>query len=254
MSRWGALAVAAAVVSAACGPAPASPSGSPRVSASATASAAAGPCASVRVTTAIAEVPPACAALWAPYGVTKVPPVDLLQGTPTPPPVIDETNGAVPQATADAWALALNHAGMWSQWSEANLQYQLTLHIEGPQVVNVQIDQLLRAGTAVIDPPCDEFGVSYHLRPVDADLSRFLQQYGERTAGRYAFVLDLPGPCVIEMAKPDGSRQNLYSAPGPLTSLVAGRLVSDAQLGTLWFVDAGGLCTRPGAPSSWCSP
>src|SRR5438105_14767816 len=38
-----------------------------------------GPCATVKTTTSIDQVPTACAALWAPYDVTKVPPPDILQ-------------------------------------------------------------------------------------------------------------------------------------------------------------------------------
>ncbi len=73
-------------------------------------SAAAGPCASVRTTTAIDQVPPACAALWAPYGVTKVPPANLTDATPAPPAVVNATNGAVSDADARAWAMAANRA------------------------------------------------------------------------------------------------------------------------------------------------
>ena len=251
--RRSSVVVALAALCAACG----SPSGggspTPSARASASASAAAGPCASVIVTTPIASVPAACAALWAPYGVTKVPPANLLDGTPAPPTVVDETGGAVPQATADAWALALNHAGMWSQWSEANLQYGLTLHYEGAAVVNTQIDQLLRAGTAVIDPACDEFGTKYTLKPVDASLVQFLARYGERTSGAYAFVASYPGPCEIDKVNPDGSRQAIVAATDPVTSLIGGQLVDDPVLASLWISDAGGVCTTKGAPANWCA-
>lgn len=65
-------------------------------------SAAAGPCASVTTTTAIADVPAACAALWAPYGVTKVPPANLTDATPGPPAeVINASGGSLSGSRLD---------------------------------------------------------------------------------------------------------------------------------------------------------
>src|SRR3979411_1282610 len=93
-----------------------------------------GPCASVKTTTAIVDVPPACAALWAPYQVTKVPPPDILQQerVPLAPPVKNSTNGAVSDADAQLWANADNAGSGWFKWAEANGQPGLIRYLAGP--------------------------------------------------------------------------------------------------------------------------
>ena len=87
-------------------------------------------------TTAIDQVPAACAALWAPYGVTKVPPANLTDSTPPPPTVVNATNGAVSDATLRAWALASNRDCALVQWAETNDQISIAYaYLEGPGLV-----------------------------------------------------------------------------------------------------------------------
>ena len=108
-----------------CSSSPASAPSSSGASPSATASGRpGGPCASVVTTTPIGDVPAACAALWAPYGVTKVPPYDILseEHVPAAPPVQNMTDGAVSDATAQLWANASNRGSGWYEWAEANDQ------------------------------------------------------------------------------------------------------------------------------------
>ncbi len=215
-------------------------------------SAAAGPCASVRTTTAIDQVPAACAALWAPYGVTKVPPANLTDSTPVPPAVVNATNGAASDADAQAWALAANRTGMWLQWSEANDQYGLTTRLEGPRVVNARLDQLMRAGVSITDPNCDVFAARYRLFPMTADGQRFLTSFGEVSTAPFVLVASYSGPCSLLAHFPDGRAETLFPAPGEVVTVLAGTTRHDPLLGDLWFVDAGALCSHSGAPVAWC--
>lgn len=216
-------------------------------------SAAAGPCASVTTTTPIEQVPPACAALWAPYGVTKVPPANLTDSTPQAPPVVNGTHGAVTDAASDAWAMAANRTGTWLRWSEVNDQYQLTTHIESTQVVNATVDRLMRSGTSVIDPACDLFADKYSLFPMTAEGSRFFTSFGEVTHDEYVLVEHYPGPCAILGKSPSGSTQTVLATPNSIVSISAGTLRHDPLLGDLWFGDGAAFCSDRGAPTSWCS-
>ena len=237
-----------------CGtPAP-SPSTTPRPTSSALPrpSAAAGACASVTTTTAIDQVPAACATLWAPYGVTKVPPANLTDSTPAPPLVVNATNGAVSDADARAWALAANRTSVWLRWSEANGQAGLTTHVEGTRVINATIDQLMRAGVAVREPDCDLFANRYGLFPITPSGKGFLTSLGEVTMASFVLVGRYTGPCSLTAQYPDGRLETLFPAPGEVTTILAGSLRHDPLLGDLWFVDAGSVCSNPGAPVSWC--
>jgi hypothetical protein len=204
-------------------------------------------------TTPIDQVPAACAALWAPYGVTKVPPSNLTDATPTPPPVVNGTGGAVTDAVAQAWAVAVNRTGMWLRWSEANDQYELTTYIESRQVVNAAIDQVMRHGTSVIDPDCDLFATEYRLFPLTAQGSAFFTSFGQITHDSYVLVEQYPGPCAILGKDPTGNTQTLVSTPNSIVSVSAGNVRHDPLLGDIWFADGAAFCSNRGAPTAWCS-
>lgn len=243
------------VAASACGSTPTPPSRttSPSPSAAPRPSAAAGPCASVTTTTDIGSVPPACAALWAPYGVTKVPPANLTDSTPVPPVVVNATNGAVSDTDARTWALAANRAGVWLQWSEANDQYGLTTRIEGPQVVNGQIDGYMRHGISVQDPSCDLFASRYVLVRMDAAGRAFFGAFGEPTSAAWVFVEEYPGPCAITGIAGSSPPTTLLATPSPTKSLSSGALMSDPLLGAIWYGVGAGFCTDRGAPANWCN-
>ena len=217
-------------------------------------SAAAGACASVTTTTPIEQVPAACAALWAPYGVTKVPPANLTDSTPVPPSVVNATGGAISDADAAAWALAVNRTGEWLRWSEAYGQYQLTNHIESSQVVNAAIDQAMRQGMSVIDPECDLFAQKYVLYPMTAAGHTFFSSFGQVTHDQFVFVESYPAPCAILERNGTGPPQTLLSTQLAVVSVSAGAVRHDAVLGDIWFGDGTAFCTSRGAPTAWCSP
>ncbi len=229
-----------------------SASPSPRSTVASRPSVAAGPCASVTTTTDIGRVPPACAALWAPYGVTKVPPANLTDSTPTPPLVVNGTGAVLSDADARAWALAANRTGVWLRWSELNDQYALTPRLESSRVVNATLDRLMRGGTSVIDPDCDLFAQKYALFPMTSVGTQFFSSFGEATRDAYVFVEHYPGPCAILGKTSAGGPQTVAATPNATVSVSAGTFRHDQLLGDLWFADGAAFCTDRGAPPIWC--
>src|SRR5438132_9837578 len=116
-----------------------------------------GPCATVKTTTSIDQVPTACAALWAPYDVTKVPPPDIIQQERVPPAphVVNKTNGAVSDAEAQSWANASNNGSGWFKWAEANDQPGFLTHLEVIADVLPAEQLALSRGAYVTQPDCN---------------------------------------------------------------------------------------------------
>ena len=249
-------AVATAAVIAGCGgssPSPRSTASSSAPSAAPRPSAAVGPCASVTTTTPIAQVPPACAALWAPYGVTKVPPANLTDATPVPPEVVNATNGAVSDADARAWALAANRGSVWYRWAEANIQPSLLGRL-GLVSLDPPVErEALAQGVSIQQPDCAIFPIRFSLFPVGASELQFLTSLGEVPTGKFALVGSFPGSCVVTGVTTGGQTKTIatYSSAG--TTFFIGTLTQDPALGVLWFVSGGANCLDRGAPTRWCT-
>jgi hypothetical protein len=141
---------------------------------------------------------------------------------------------------------------MWLRWSEANDQFGLTTRIEGSQVVNAQIDRLLRQGTVVSDPDCDLFAQKYELFQMTPEGKRFFSSFGEATQDRYVLVEHYPGPCAITGTGASGHVQTLLSTPNATVSISAGQFRQDPMLGAIWFGDGAAFCSDRGAPTTWC--
>ena len=214
-----------------------------------------GPCASVKTTTAIADVPPACAALWAPYQVTKVPPPDILlqEHVPLAPPVKNMTNGAVSDADAQLWANASNRGSGWYKWAEANDQPAFLRHLVGPALIPADEQQALAAGATIQLADCNLFPTRNALYPVSASAQAFFGRKGLPTHNRFALVVAYPGPCAENVTYPDGRTQTIQASTGPSVVFVAGEFRADTLLGPLWYADSSGSCQdTAGPPPEWC--
>jgi hypothetical protein len=252
--RIGTVAVAAMVAS--CGtPAPHSTaSPTPHSTTPPRPSAAAGPCASVMATTPIAQVPAACAALWAPYGVTKVPPANLTDATPSTPQVVNETQGAVSDAQLAQWILASNRDSLWYRWAEANDQASVM-----PRLGVVALDppvelQAMAAHEPISQPDCALFPNKVAVFPITADDRRFFVAHAQTVSDSYVFVGAYPGPCTVTATNSSGQTITLASYPTAGTTFFASHLVADPLLGPLLYYDGSGSCSESGAPPQWCQP
>src|SRR5205807_9871706 len=179
--------------------------GTPRVTATPSASPS-GPCASVRTTTAIEDVPPACAALWRPYGVTKVPPPDILQQehVPPAPPVRNKTGGAVSDAEAQHWADASNYESGWVKWAEANDEPGLLRHLSGPAVILPAEVAALEQGATIAQPDCNLYPSAVAVFRVSQLDNSYLARKGLPTDNSFAIVDVATGPCSARATYPDG--------------------------------------------------
>jgi hypothetical protein len=215
--------------------------------------AAAGPCASVTMTTDIGQVPAACAALWAPYGVTKVPPVNLTNATPTPPGVTNATNGAATNVDAAAWTQASNRGAVWYRWSEANDQPSLFAKFVNLSLVPASELQALGASGTVSQPDCAIFPVKEALFEDGPDGVRYFASFGQAVRGDAVLVAMFPGPCSVTATTATGQVRTIAAYPSAGVTFFAGHVVEDPMLGTLWFTDGAGNCQQGAPPNAWCT-
>ncbi len=237
-----------------CGnPAP-TPTATPRPTATTASrpSAAAGPCASITTTTPIGQVPDACAALWAPYGVTKVPPANLTDSTPPPPTVVNGTNGALSEADVDKLIVASNRDSLWYRWAEANDQVELMSHLGLVRLDPPAELQAMAASEPIAQPDCALFPTRASVFPITSADRRFFASQPETTADSYVFVGTHSGPCTVTASSSSGQSVTLAYYPSTGVTFFAGHEVQDPLLGPLLFYDGAGNCTQAAAPSSWC--
>ena len=257
LERLAMLALTGSIVLATgCAPAARSPATAKPHATSFSPARAGGPCASVKTTTPITDVPQACAELWAPYQVTEVPPADILEQehVPLAPPVVNRTNGAVSDAEAQRWANASNRDSGWYKWAYAYTQPGLLLKLVGPALIPGVDEIALGNGAEILVPDCDLYPTSYQLFRIGEDGRTYFERKRLPTDDAYTFVVTFTGPCKVRTTYPDGHVTYRQAFAGPTVVFEPGALRSDRILGDLWFGDAGGGCDDPsGPPAEWCS-
>jgi len=203
----------------------------------------------------IDDVAPACQARWVPYGVTEVPPANELtiEHVPNAPAVVNMTDGAVTDATAQHWANASNWDSGWWQWAQAHGQLFMLRNLVGPALIPVAEVEALQHGGTVAQPDCNLYPVSSTLFAVgDAGRAYFARKHLP-TDDTYVFVVVYRGPCSETLKTADGVTSSIVDFTENTTVFAPGTLRSDPVLGDLWFADAGGNCQDPlGPPPVWC--
>jgi hypothetical protein len=214
-----------------------------------------GPCSGVTTTTPIEDVALACQELWLPYGVTAVPPANELQRlhVPDAPTVVNMTDGAVADTTAQHWADASNWDSGWWKWAQANSQLFMLRNLVGPALIPVAEVDALQDGGSVAQPDCNLYPISSKLFAVgDAGRAYFARKHLP-TDDMYVFVAVYRGPCSEVVKTVDGQTTSIVDFTENTTVFTPGVFRSDPVLGDLWFADAGGDCQDPtGPPPAWC--
>jgi hypothetical protein len=210
----------------------------------------------VHVTTPIEQVPAACAALWSPYQVTKVPPPDILrqEHVPAAPPVRNMTSGAVSDAVAQHWVDANNFDNGWFKWAEANGQLTFLSHLSGLDVISPKESAALAQGATIDQPNCNLYPPQVSVFAVGDDGNAYFARKGLPTDNRYVLVAVVSGPCIATATYPDGHSMAITELTQTTTVFAPGVLRNDPLLGDIWFSDAGGNCYDPaGPPHEWCA-
>ena len=215
-----------------------------------------GPCSDVTMTTSIDDVGLACQELWAPYGVTEVPPSNELkiERVPDAPTVVNMTDGAVSDATAQHWADASNWDSGWWKWAQANDQLFVLAqpcwsgaHPRGrgrgtPERRNRRSTRLQSLSASarrcsLSAMRAERTSRASTFRPTTRTCS------WSSTAGRAARCSR------ARMVRPHRSSTSRRTPPCSRRASFR----SDPVLGDLWFGDAGGNCQDPiGPPPAWC--
>lgn len=214
-----------------------------------------GPCASVKVTTSIAQVSPACQKLWSAYWVTDVPPSNelTLEHVPLAPSVTNMTNGAVSDATAQHWADASNWDSGWWKWAQGHDQLFMLRFLVGPSMFPADEVDVLQNGGTVEQPDCDLYPLSWKLFPVDATATAYFARRRLQTTAAYVFVIVYSGPCTETLRSASGKTSTVVDFTQDTTVFQPGVLRKDPVLGDIWFTDYGGTCQDPnGPPAAWC--
>jgi hypothetical protein len=206
----------------------------------------------VHTTTAIDQVPAACAGLWAPYGVTKVPPANLTDSTPAPPLVVNGTNGVVSVADAQAWAQAANRAAMWYRWAEQFGQASMLSRLVTLSLVPASELSALSKGAEIDEPACSSFGIRYAFFALGTEGASFFSGLGQRTSAQFVLAETYPGPCEISAKYPDGHVSVLFSYSAAGTTVSSGSVRRDALLGDIWYSEAAADCSTQQPPQHWC--
>lgn len=209
----------------------------------------------MRSTTPIEQVALACQTLWLPYGVTQVPPADMLrlERVPNAPTLVNMTGGAVPDATAQHWADASNWDSGWWKWAQQNDQLLLLRYLVGPALVSGAEVEALQSGGSIAQPDCNLYPISLKLFAVGAAGRAYFARKGLRTDDPYVFVVVYTGPCTEIVHHAGGGTTTIVDFTQNTTVFSPGILRHDPLLGDLWFGDAGGNCHDPvGAPPAWC--
>src|ERR1035437_760935 len=167
-------------------------------------SAAAGAWASVATTTPIEQGPAACATVWAPYGVTKVPPANLTDATPAAPTVVNETNGAVPDSQIATWILASNRDSLWYRWAEANDQATLLPHLGKLSLDPRSELQAMASNEPISQPDCPLSPTNLKIPSIRPEDLRFFTSRGQTVSDAYVFAGTYSAPCYVTATTASG--------------------------------------------------
>jgi hypothetical protein len=214
-----------------------------------------GPCADVHTTTSIDHVTLACQSLWSPYGVTEVPPSTELQleHVPNAPTVVNMTDGAVSDATAQHWADASNWDSGWWKWAQGNDQLLLLRDLVGPALIPAAEIEALQSGGSVAQPDCNLYPISSKLFAVGTAGRAYFARKRLPADDSYVFVVVYSGPCAETVNHTNGGTTTIIDFTQNTTVFSPGVLRHDPLLGDIWFADAGSNCQDPvRPPTAWC--
>jgi len=194
---------------------------------------------------------PAPLSEWQKRGATEVPPADLQAISLEGIQVVNQTNGAVSDDDARAWAGAVLRAINFEQWAVSRNQDQFLLRSglsSAPRTVFqpdlVDIDAARKASSRI--EYTHKVFRRMVLRPVpDAMKTTFTQQLAVWKP--YAFYLDAIGPATKRVTDAGGRQttQTVLQAGQAGHELVGGELVHDPLMGDIFAFASDWDCVAP---------
>jgi len=199
-----------------------------------------------------ATSPPATAApltAWQKLGATEVPPVSLRQASLGAAQVVNQTQGAVADADARAWAEAFRRTFGYLLWAVSRGQDQF-LYRSGLSSAPVAVFQPNVYDIAAARKTGDrvEYTVQdfrrFVVRPVPQALQVSIQRDGYLWKP-YAIYLDAVGPVETDWIDGQGRRtvKSQVAAGVPVFELVGGELAHDPLMGDVWVMSSDFDCT-----------
>jgi hypothetical protein len=185
------------------------------------------------------NAPPRVQAAWAPYGAHIIPSRHTLSDIPDLPAVTNQTGGAVSDALARRWALALFRDLGWLRWSWSTAQLQFQHQLGDASFYSGPLFGPASGGGLAQLPRCASFPKELTLDLTDPD------QMASGNTAVYRFHAVFQAPCSVQMHFPDGHNQSV-DMPEKLD--FAGSLRSDPLLGDIFYVEQSQTTQDPVIP------
>ena len=204
------------------------------------------------VATPFDQAPAALQTAWGGLGaISIIPGKDVFNSMPAVPTLANQTDGAVPDSDAQAWAVSLYREGALSIFAEAHGDAALLGVVQSEFATNVDVENTLTQGGTVSDPPCDQYPTRLVLRPVsEADRTFFMNAQQGVGSAKYIFVAtySATGTCATTGTL-NGRTSTLYSFDNSVAVFLPGDPRDLGPLGTMFYVEALGPCQKAGAPA-----
>jgi hypothetical protein len=177
---------------------------------------------------------------WRKLGATEVPPASLRQVSLGAAQVVNQTQGAVSDADARAWADAFMRTFAYLRWAVARGQDQFLFH-SGLSSAPLKVFQPNVNDIAAARSAGDrvEYTLQVFRRLVVRAVAPSLQARIEGAGyvwKPYAIYLDAVGPVETDWIDAQGNRTVKFQAPpgAPLFELLGGDLIRDPLMGDVW--------------------
>jgi hypothetical protein len=210
-------------------------------------------------------VPIAPLSAWQQKGATSVPPPSVVNASLNGILTLNQTGGAVSDADARQWAIAVVRTNAYDVWAENNLQDQFLVRsgLSGTPttIFAFELTRIAqaRARGARIEATAPMVR-RLALRPVASSLRQTIQEYG-MSWSPYAFYMDQVGPSDLVFVGADGSRtsqkQDRVASGQAVPLLVGGQFQTDAVLGPVWTLTFDADCSSSASRAhlgALCSP
>lgn len=176
--------------------------------------------------------------VWTAYDVTLIPGQHILDAMPTPPKVLNLTNGKLSDADVEVLAWSEYRENAFVGWLQAKVQPGFNDHLRVHGLFNGIIGNAVRAGQSVNNPPCDLYATQMAVVPVDQSIQAFEAGKGYTVSAQFALVDRYPAGCAITAA--DG--RTLFSTQTDTVAVETGVVRHDDVLGPFFFAESGRDC------------